>query len=510
MTRVIIDAGHGGTARAGNSSAFGSRGPSGTLEKDVTLDIARHVVQRLGRGASLTRAGDTNLTLGARAREVVRQGADVFVSIHANSGPPDASGPEVFVHPDAGGESHRLADGVQRALERLRGRYGGISEPRSGAMAVLDPRSVGPATSACLIEVDYLSNPRSEQRLRDPGQRAAIGAAIATAVQEHIATRKTHPAARGAQAIGQRRPGRQLGTGERKRGLVVGINDYSLAGWNNLRNCVNDANAIEGWLHGYGFQVTKLTNQQATGARILSELRSLISQSQAGDSLCFYYSGHGSTDPDPLPGVPNHWAQSLAVADGRKILDRDLANLVGSTADGLNFTIILDSCFSGGMGEAVGVPETLRGLPLPAEINNFEGQSLSITPFGVIDPSFSQTANVSNASLQCGPRPNTTVVPHAKATLFTAVDYRETASDGPASVGNGLYTAALLNVLNHGHSGITNREIQSLVVDEAERLRQQHAPSDEINPMLRAQGSRLDDAFLEPYTSSEYGVSATG
>src|SRR6185503_5673682 len=88
------------------------------------------------------------------------------------------------------GESHRLADGVQRALERLRGRYGGGSEPRSGAMAVLDPRTVGRATSACLVEVDYLSNPRSEQRLRDPSQRAAIGAAIANAIQEHVATRK--------------------------------------------------------------------------------------------------------------------------------------------------------------------------------------------------------------------------------------------------------------------------------------------------------------------------------
>lgn len=41
--RVIIDAGHGGTSRAGSSSAFGSRGPAGTVEKEVTLDIARHV-----------------------------------------------------------------------------------------------------------------------------------------------------------------------------------------------------------------------------------------------------------------------------------------------------------------------------------------------------------------------------------------------------------------------------------------------------------------------------------
>jgi N-acetylmuramoyl-L-alanine amidase/V8-like Glu-specific endopeptidase len=192
MTRVIIDAGHGGNARAGSSSAFGSRGPGGTIEKDITLDIARHVVQRLGNGAQLTRMGDTNLTLGARAQQAARDGADVFVSIHANSGPPDASGPETFVHPDAGPESHRLADRVQHALERLRGRYGGVAEPRTASMAVLHPRAVGRTTSACLVEVDYLSNPRSEQRLRDPGQRAAIGAAIASAIQEHVSTKKKH------------------------------------------------------------------------------------------------------------------------------------------------------------------------------------------------------------------------------------------------------------------------------------------------------------------------------
>ena len=87
--------------------------------------------------------------------------------------------------------------------------------------------------------------------------------------------------------------------------------------------------------------------------------------SRAGDVVCFYYSGHGATEPDPQPGLANHWAQCLAMADGNKILDRDLADAVGSVADGLNLTIILDSCHSGGMGEAVGVPETIKGLPLP-------------------------------------------------------------------------------------------------------------------------------------------------
>jgi N-acetylmuramoyl-L-alanine amidase len=81
-------------------------GARGTLEKDVTLDIARHVVARLGGIAALTRTGDHNLTLGARAQHAERGGADVFVSIHANSGPPEASGPETFVHRGAAIPGH--------------------------------------------------------------------------------------------------------------------------------------------------------------------------------------------------------------------------------------------------------------------------------------------------------------------------------------------------------------------------------------------------------------------
>jgi N-acetylmuramoyl-L-alanine amidase/V8-like Glu-specific endopeptidase len=187
MARIIIDAGHGGSARVGSSSAYGSRGPNGTLEKDVTLDIARHVVARLGAGAALTRRDDINLSLGSRAAHAQRDGADVFVSIHANSGAPEMSGPETWVHPDAGDRSHRLAGGIQAALERLGGRYGGSAESRRGPMAVLSPAVLGRRTSACLVEVDYLSSSRGEQRLRDPGERARIGAAIADAIKDHVA-----------------------------------------------------------------------------------------------------------------------------------------------------------------------------------------------------------------------------------------------------------------------------------------------------------------------------------
>jgi V8-like Glu-specific endopeptidase len=111
----------------------------------------------------------------------------VFVSIHANYGAPEMSGPEVYVHPEAGPGSRRLAGQIGSALGRLAGRYGG-SEERRAAMAVLNPAAIGTRTAACLVEVDYLSNAGGERRLGDPNERATIGAAIASAIQAHLAS----------------------------------------------------------------------------------------------------------------------------------------------------------------------------------------------------------------------------------------------------------------------------------------------------------------------------------
>jgi N-acetylmuramoyl-L-alanine amidase len=66
MPRIVIDPGHGGSRPAGTSSPFGSVGPEGTLEKDVTLRLARKVRARFGADAVLTRDADVNLSLADR------------------------------------------------------------------------------------------------------------------------------------------------------------------------------------------------------------------------------------------------------------------------------------------------------------------------------------------------------------------------------------------------------------------------------------------------------------
>lgn len=82
LRRIVVDAGHGGK----DPGAIGSRG---TLEKDVTLALAKVLAKRLKREFGcqviLTRDKDVFLALEERTALANRLGADLFISIHANA-----------------------------------------------------------------------------------------------------------------------------------------------------------------------------------------------------------------------------------------------------------------------------------------------------------------------------------------------------------------------------------------------------------------------------------------
>jgi N-acetylmuramoyl-L-alanine amidase len=79
---IVIDPGHGG-------DELGAQGPAGTLEKNVTLAVARRlrtlIETRLGLRVLLTRDDDRTLGLDERAALANNNRADLFISIHANA-----------------------------------------------------------------------------------------------------------------------------------------------------------------------------------------------------------------------------------------------------------------------------------------------------------------------------------------------------------------------------------------------------------------------------------------
>jgi N-acetylmuramoyl-L-alanine amidase len=190
---IVLDPGHGGLTSAGKSSAAGARGANGTLEKDVTLQLARRLSRHLGGGVALTRTADQNLSLGQRADCARRHDARVFLSLHANSGAPGSRGAETWVHDRARGDSQALAACVQGSLATFGSPDRGV---KRAELAVLTPERLGARTVACLIEVDFLTDPQAERRLGNPDALDRIAAAIARGVNAFLD--RADGAARGA------------------------------------------------------------------------------------------------------------------------------------------------------------------------------------------------------------------------------------------------------------------------------------------------------------------------
>jgi N-acetylmuramoyl-L-alanine amidase len=78
---IMIDPGHGGAAN-------GTQGKMGTKEKEITLDIAKRLKNRLARHHNLriilTREEDVSLPLSRRVEMAQSGKADLFISIHVN------------------------------------------------------------------------------------------------------------------------------------------------------------------------------------------------------------------------------------------------------------------------------------------------------------------------------------------------------------------------------------------------------------------------------------------
>lgn len=91
MTKIFIDAGHGGT----DSGAVGN----GLREKDLTLTISKKIADVLKDydcSVKLSRTGDQTLSLKQRTDDVNKWGADYLLSVHINAG--GGTGYEDFIY----------------------------------------------------------------------------------------------------------------------------------------------------------------------------------------------------------------------------------------------------------------------------------------------------------------------------------------------------------------------------------------------------------------------------
>ena len=114
---VVLDPGHGGLDT-------GTKATSGELEKDIVLDFAQRLRDRIAKSGKyrvlMTRTDDTFVPLADRVHMARNAGAALFVSIHADSlprGEGDAQGATVYTLSETATDSEaaRLAEQENRA-----------------------------------------------------------------------------------------------------------------------------------------------------------------------------------------------------------------------------------------------------------------------------------------------------------------------------------------------------------------------------------------------------------
>ena len=219
--KIVLDPGHGGHDP-------GARGYA--VEKEVTLAIAHRLArlldEKLGAEVVLTRSADATLPLAARTERANAEGADLFVSIHANASPhrwvhgvetyylnnthdrgtirlaamenglslpmPARGGPDLryivsdLVQAAKMDESIALATAVQRGLvDHLGARWRGIADlgVKRGPFYVL----VGAYMPCVLVETSFLTHPTEGRRLSARAYRDAVAEGIYTGIARFLA-----------------------------------------------------------------------------------------------------------------------------------------------------------------------------------------------------------------------------------------------------------------------------------------------------------------------------------
>jgi N-acetylmuramoyl-L-alanine amidase len=173
---VVIDPGHGGK----DPGAISVRG---FYEKTVNLSVARKVASRLqqrGLRVVMTRQGDRFVELEQRAAMANQIGADLFVSIHADSSMTRSNtGYSVYVARNASYSSQKVARAIARSLEKVSPEGNGVKQADYRVL-------VKTQMPAVLVEIGYISNHGEASLIATDSFQNRIADAICEGIFETI------------------------------------------------------------------------------------------------------------------------------------------------------------------------------------------------------------------------------------------------------------------------------------------------------------------------------------
>jgi N-acetylmuramoyl-L-alanine amidase len=214
---IVVDAGHGGHDPGARSLVRN--------EKDVTLAAALALKGRLEKFGRyrvvLTRDTDVFISLEERVRIARKAGADLFISLHADSAGSDPTphGASIYTLSDSGqnrvnyvlgphewfanaggsrpdpGVRQILLDLTQRSTRNRSSQFASLLISHISNRVDLLPRThrdagyfvlLAPDVPAVLLEMGFITNPGDEMRLTDPAQRGALMGGVADAIDAYF------------------------------------------------------------------------------------------------------------------------------------------------------------------------------------------------------------------------------------------------------------------------------------------------------------------------------------
>lgn len=223
---VAIDAGHGGEDSGAVSRQKHLR------EKDIVLAVSKRLQKLInaqaGMQAYLIRQGDYFISLRKRMEIARQQGADLFISVHADSfNDPRATGASVFVLSEKGASNEAarwlaerenradlvggisledkgdllasvLLDLSQTASQTASYELAGHLVGQLGKVTDLHHKTVqhagfmvlkSPDIPSVLVELGFLSNPKGEEKLASSTHQQALASALFSGVKAYVAKR---------------------------------------------------------------------------------------------------------------------------------------------------------------------------------------------------------------------------------------------------------------------------------------------------------------------------------
>lgn len=138
-----------------------------------------------------------------------------------------------------------------------------------------------------------------------------------------------------------------------KKALLIGINYTNTD--NELNGCINDCiHMKELLIQSFGYDETNIicltddTDDKPTKHNILHEFNKLVDNVDKDDTLCFFYSGHGTQIKDDENDEISGFDDAIYTLDKQVIIDDDILDIL-TKLNGAHITLFFDCCHSGTM-----------------------------------------------------------------------------------------------------------------------------------------------------------------